>query len=85
MGFYRIQYTRKAARNLRALPSEVSKRFMDAFASMACGQGRWDIKKLTGQSGHRLRIGRYRAIFEKDGTTLTIVVIEVGTRGDIYQ
>ncbi len=82
--FYRIQYTRKAARNLRALPTDVSHRFVQAFKDIACGEGHWDIKKMKGQQALRLRIGRYRALFLKDNAALVIVIIQVAGRGDIY-
>ena len=37
---------------------------------------------LKGRDGYRLRVGKWRVIFDLDGTVLE--VFEVGARGDIY-
>jgi len=37
-----------------------------------------DIKRLQGRSSFRLRIGRYRVLFDED--QITILVIQVGKR-----
>ena len=43
-----------------------------------------NVKKLKGFSNkYRLRIGNYRAIFELDGTRIT--VYRIGPRKDIYR
>jgi mRNA interferase RelE/StbE len=40
--------------------------------------GRGDVKRLSGRDGYRLRIGRYRVIFDEDRTT--ILAIYIGKR-----
>ena len=40
------------------------------------GQG--DVKPLQGRGGYRLRVGRYRVIFDEDATT--ILAIYIGRR-----
>ena len=47
---------------------------LDLYATTGVG----DIKALQGRSGFRLRIGRYRVIFDED--RITILVIQVGKR-----
>ena len=42
-----------------------------------------DIKKLTGSTGKRLRVGEYRVIFEESADRITVTVI--GPRGSIYK
>ena len=41
-------------------------------------------KKLTGRSGYRIRIGDYRVIYNIEDKILTVFVIDVGHRKDIY-
>jgi mRNA interferase RelE/StbE len=36
------------------------------------------VKQLAGRQGYRLRVGRYRVIFEQD--TMTILAIYIGKR-----
>ena len=41
--------------------------------------------KLKGRDGYRIRIGEYRIIYSFSSTRLTILVIKIGHRKDIYQ
>jgi len=48
----------------------------------------YDIKDYhTSEVGEffRLRIGKYRAIFKIDKNIITILVLDIGSRGDIYK
>ncbi len=48
---------------------------------MAAGQPA-DVKRLKGVPGYRLRVGRYRVIFERRDDR--IVIIDVRHRGSAY-
>ena len=57
---------------------------MDALESIARNEMKsLDVKSLTGRDGYRLRIGKWRAIYEVEGDTLTI--LDIGPRGQIYK
>jgi mRNA interferase RelE/StbE len=45
-----------------------------------------NIKRLQGdiRDLYRLRVGSYRVIFRKDGEELTILIVRVGHRKEIY-
>ena len=48
----------------------------------------YDIKDYhTSEVGEffRLRIGKYRAIFKIDKNIITILVLDIGSHGDIYK
>ncbi|MGL4901893.1 MAG: type II toxin-antitoxin system RelE family toxin, partial [Cetobacterium sp.] len=46
----------------------------------------YDIKNLKGiKDIKRLRIGSYRALFKIVNDELVILVIDIGSRGDIYK
>ena len=45
-----------------------------------------DIKPLQGSNGmYRLRVGDYRILYTVDHDVLTVYVIEIGNRGQIYK
>jgi mRNA interferase RelE/StbE len=44
-----------------------------------------NVKKLTGIEGYRLRIGDWRVIYTLKHEILTVVVIRVGHRREIYE
>ncbi|TIM34901.1 MAG: plasmid stabilization protein [Mesorhizobium sp.] len=66
-----------AARDLDNLPTDVREQVSEGLISYAVS-GRGDIKRLAGRDGYRLRIGRYRIIFDEDRTT--ILAIYIGKR-----
>jgi mRNA interferase RelE/StbE len=45
-----------------------------------------NIRRLKGdvEDLYRLRVGSYRVIFKKDGMDLTILIIRIGHRKEIY-
>ena len=44
-----------------------------------------DVKKLTNSSEYRLRIGKYRFIYQIKDDLLIIVMEKADSRGDIYK
>jgi len=72
-----IILTHKAAKDLDSLPEEARHAVTEAL-SLYAAAGRGDVKKLAGRDGFRMRVGRYRAIFDDDGTT--ILAIYIGKR-----
>ena len=66
-----------AAKDLDALAEEARQIVMSGLSRYAVS-GMGDVKPLTGKQGYRLRIGRYRVIFDEDATS--ILVIYIGKR-----
>ena len=65
----------------RLSPSEKN-RIVSAIERLPYGE---DIKALKGHEGlMRLRVGTYRIIYSVDNDELTVMVIDVGNRGQIY-
>lgn len=72
-----IVLTLAAAKDLDALPQDAREQVEVALHRYAMtGQG--DVKPLSGPGGWRLRIGRYRVIFDEDAST--ILAIYIGRR-----
>ena len=58
------------------------KRILSAIYGLPKG----DVKKLKGYDEYyRLRIGGFRVIFTKNDEELIILVIDIGTRGQVYK
>ncbi len=80
---YRIDIRRKAEKFIRKLPWQDKERVLSAIYRLPEGE---DIKKLQGHEGlMRLRVGDYRIIYRMDNGRLIVLVIDAGSRGDIYK
>ena len=66
-----------AARDLDALPRDAREQVSSSLDTYAIS-GRGDVKKLSGREGFRLRVGRYRVVFDEDA--VTILAIYIGKR-----
>lgn len=78
---YKIEIKNKARKFLKKQNPEQQIRILKAIYKIPVG----DIKRLTGQNGlYRLRVGDYRIIYSLDNNKLTILILNIGNRGDIY-
>jgi len=77
-----ITWTRDARRAFRRLPADVQAEIetkIERFARTGAGS----VRRLTGRSGARLRVGDWRVIFVE--TFATIEIRAVGHRRDVYK
>ncbi len=70
------------------MPHEAWADFRDAFDNLARTQNfrLFDVKKIVNKGPHvfyRLRLGKYRALFWMDGTTM--FVEDIAPRGEAYR
>ena len=80
---YRIDIRRKAEKFIRKLPRQDKERVLSAIYRLPEGKKK---KKLQGHEGlMRLRVGDYRIIYRMDNGRLIVLVIDAGSRGDIYK
>jgi mRNA interferase RelE/StbE len=66
-----------AAKDLDALAEEARESVLAGLVRYAVS-GEGDVARLSGKDGFRLRIGRYRVIFDEDAAT--ILAIYLGKR-----
>ena len=79
---YTIIIEKKARKFIESQPKDQQKRLMISIFSLPKG----DTKILQGINNLcRLRVGRYRIIYTKQDNALTIRVIDVGNRGQVYK
>lgn len=72
-----IIFTAAAAKDHDALPADARAEVDIALDSYAT-DGHGDVKRLQGSPYYRLRVGRYRVVFDEDQTT--ILAIYIGKR-----
>ncbi len=83
---YQILFTPRAERDVASLPESARKRIARKVDSLAVAPRPGAAKKLAGRDGtYRLRVGDYRILYTVDDQIVTVVVVRVGHRRDIYR
>lgn len=83
---WRINISRRGARDLDRLPAEDRSAVVTALRSLAVDPSTVDLRKLAGTpNGWRLRVGRWRVLLEADNRTGTMRVDRVLDRRDAYR
>ena len=85
---YKVFYSPKAAKELARIPRPFQKlivrkitQLSEDFASLSN-----NLKILKGEHEYyRLRVGRYRVIFNKDDDRIVITIIRISDRKSIYE
>ena len=82
---YTILVERYAQKQLMKMNMAAISAIREAIASLAVNPRPTGCKKLKGEPAWRIRVGDYRVIYEVDDEKVTIIVITVGHRKDVYR
>jgi len=83
---YKIEFTRKALKNLSKISSKYQVLIIDKLELLSKNPFEaQNIKNLKGENDfYRLRVADYRIIFQIINKELVILVIDINHRKDIY-
>lgn len=62
----------------------VRKRVVTAIRELAEDPRPDGCKKLKARDGYRIRVGNFRVVYTVGDGRITVVVIKIGARGDVY-
>lgn len=82
---YLVVIPPKVRRQLDRIPVPAVRRVTAAIESLADDPRPPGCLKMQGQSDYRIRVGEYRIIYEIKDRVLTVQVIKVGHRRDVYR
>jgi len=83
---YRIQLTKTAVRDLGAVPKNMLQRLDTCILRLAGDPLPQGVKKLRNSGGmYRIRVGDYRIIYRVEQEVLTILVVKIGHRREVYR
>ena len=84
-----IKYSRDALKFLAKLDPKAVNRIRTAIQGLAKSPPEGDIRPLQGYSDgrKRLRVGGWRVIYrcDRDGELEVLLIIDIGSRGDVYK
>jgi mRNA interferase RelE/StbE len=87
MRMWSVVYTADAIKALSRMDMAVAKRIRSKILALAQDPTapNNNVKKLTGVAGYRLRVGDWRVIYTLAHRTLTVIVVKVGHRSEVYE
>ena len=85
MARYNLRVKASVSRDLRHIPSDDVRRIVQRIGSLGDDPRPPGCEKLTGQERYRIRVGTYRILYEIIDADVTVVVVKVGHRKDVYR
>jgi len=85
MASYEVVFKASVSKDLQPLPRKDVQRILDAIRSLAGNPRPPQCRKLTGEDKYRLRCGDYRVLYQIVDRILTVCVVKVGHRKDVYR
>lgn len=85
MAGYKIYFKKSVQKDFNVIPKRDLKKILDRIKALEEDPRPPGCEKLTEQQRYRLRQGRYRILYSIQDDELTVWVIKVGHRENIYR
>lgn len=85
MAEYKVFFKKSVWKDFEPIPKSNLKKILKDIESLGKDPRPPGCRKLSGQERYRLRQGRYRIIYSIQDDALTVWVVKVGHRKDIYR
>ena len=85
MAAYKVHFRASVEKDFATIPKKDLKKILKRIDGLAENPRPWGCEKLTGQERYRLRQGRYRIVYSIQDVELTVWIVKVGHRKDIYR
>jgi len=85
MAVYSIFFKDSVRKDLDLIPKNDLQRIIERIGSLAENPRPIGCEKLSGQEKYRLRQGNYRIVYSIQDTQLTVWVVKVGHRREVYR
>ncbi len=83
---HRVEFRRSAKKDLDSLPKVAGDRITLAIASLRQQPRPPGRRKIVGsENGYRIRVGRYRVVYEVRDKELVVLTVRVATRAAAYR
>ena len=85
MASYRVLIKPSAAKELERLPDKLRRQVAKRIQALAENPRPLGVEKLTGEDLYRIRQGDHRVVYSIADAVLTVLVIRLGNRRDVYR
>jgi len=85
MAAYRVFFRESVEKDFRKIPTEDLKRILHRIEGLTKEPRPNGCEKMTGQERYRVRQGNYRIVYSVQDQDLTVWIVKVGHRNDVYR
>lgn len=85
MGSYEVRFRVSVRKDLRRIPAPDVARIMERIASLADDPRPPGAEKLSTRERYRVRQGDYRIVYEIEDRLVTVWVVKVAHRREVYR
>jgi len=85
MAAYKLFFKRSVEKDFQHIPKKDLRRILGRIKSLSENPRPAGCEKLTDEEKYRLRQGRYRIIYSIQDDQLTVWVVKIGQRKDVYR
>ena len=85
MAVYEVYFRESVERDLYTIPKKDLKKILQRIEMLADNPRPPGCEKLTGQERYRVRQGRYRILYSIQDDELTVWIVKVGHRKNVYR
>lgn len=86
MASYRVVIKKSAAKELRDIPGKGDRqRLVERISALADNPRPAGAEKLSARDKYRIRQGNYRILYEIEDDVLTVFVVKIADRKDVYR
>ena len=85
MAEYKIYFRQSVEKDFTAIPKNDLKKILRRIKDLGDNPRPPGSEKLTGRERFRIRQGRYRIVYSIQDKELTVWIVKVGHRKDIYR
>jgi len=85
MASYRIVFKKSVAKDLGPIPKKDVQRILKRIDGLADDPRPAGAEKLSGDEKYRIRQGNYRILYAIEDDIITVTIVKVGHRRDVYR
>jgi len=82
---YELDVKKSAAKEIADLPSKDIQRIVEKIQSLRTNPRPNGSEKLSRDDKYRIRQGTYRVLYEVDDATLTVTIVKIAHRREVYK
>jgi mRNA interferase RelE/StbE len=85
MGEYEVYFKASVDKDFKGISRKDIRNILCRVRTLAANPRPQGCEKLTGQERYRIRQGRYRIVYSIQDNELTVWIVRIGHRKDVYR